>query len=201
MGQTPAFTKPRFPASVFRRLCKYPRRVCQNPACGRPFAPHLLPDGKLEQLVNFEKRKTCSKACMVVVRGITKGGAPKPEPRTWPEKLAERNAEPVRGDTLPLVARSCDHCGNGLVRRENEPPGSFNKRRFCSLEHARLWRSGQSEGRTDEHSGHYNDKVNEALRLFHGRYPGMTPHVAWQEHGEDATAYWLECLEQGKALS
>lgn len=155
---TPAsFVKPRFPASVFRRLCKYPRRVCQNPACGRPFAPHLLPDGKLEQLTNFEKRKTCSKACMSVVRNLTKYGTPKPEPRTWPEKLAERQHPPVRAAEVPLAPVPA-----------GKPPAR---------------------------------PTDEALRLFQGRYPGMTPHVAWQEHGENATAFWLECLDRAGALA
>ncbi len=102
---------------------------------------------------------------MTVVRNATKYGTPKPQPRTWPEKLAERGHEPVKATSLP-VAR---------------PP-------------ARAERQENPKPRLED------SRTEEALGLFQDRYPDMTPHVAWQQHGEDATAYWLECLEMAGAL-
>ncbi len=86
----------------------------------------------------------------------------------------------------------------------------FAERRFCSQSCAGLAAATKrkeekeakaaSEPPLDENSLEYKAETREALRLFHDRYPDMTPHVAWQDFGEDATAYWLECLEMAVAI-
>jgi len=40
--------------------------------------------------------------------------------------------------------------------------------------------------------------VDAALRMFHEKYPGGTPHEHVKKHGQEAFAYWVHCLDAAK---
>jgi hypothetical protein len=120
-------------------------------------------------------------------------------------------AERRKEKKSPYISRSslepqpCEMCGKLFGPRPGERPAAFIKRHTCSRECGRKlqvitvtertekeWRAPRS----DETTGAYPEKVNEALRLFHKRYRNLTPYEAGKRHGRDAADYWLQCLNE-----
>lgn len=219
--------KIRYPASVFKYLRKYPIRHCE--VCGKQLTPNLNDRGKLELMQNFLLRKACSAECRGRLfrkawderREAAKRKQAGEDAKPWPVKAEKRfgpapqMVEPKpKAKTKPtrrkdVKPRTCRICGESFAIKKDERPVMFLQRHTCSSECATAYRAQQqllSEKEKpitdplDEDSDAYGGTTREALRMFHDRYPGLTPHAAWQDHGEDATAYWIECLEQAGAI-
>lgn len=146
--------------------------------------------------------------------------------KPWPQKAEKRFGAAHSASDVPahkreplqrakstrrkeLKPRTCVMCGKPFTVGNAERPSMFLKRSTCTPKCAVALRTQQNAlsdeekpitNPLDETSSAYGGTTKEALRMFHDRYPGLTPHAAWQDYGEDATAYWIECLEMAGAL-